>query len=90
MLIFHFYLVCFTFSISYSVLPFHLVYILQFLCLFSLSLFMFSQAFIKFNRTAFVCVWVYASLVAQLAKNPPEMQATPVWVFGQDDPLEKG
>ena len=33
MMIFYFYLVCFTFSISYLVLPFHLVYIFQFLCL---------------------------------------------------------
>ena len=31
MMIFYFYLVCFTFTISYSVLPFHLVYVLQFL-----------------------------------------------------------
>ena len=29
-----FYLVCFTFSISYSVLPFHLVYVLQLFHLF--------------------------------------------------------
>ena len=34
MMIFSFYLVCFTFSISYLVLPFHLVYVLQFLHLF--------------------------------------------------------
>ena len=34
MMIFYFYLVCFTSSISYSVLPFHLVYVLQFLHLF--------------------------------------------------------
>ena len=31
MMIFYFYLVCFTFSISYSMLPFHLVYVFQFL-----------------------------------------------------------
>ena len=31
MRIFYFYLVCFSFSISYSVLPFHLVYVSQFL-----------------------------------------------------------
>ena len=54
-MIFYFYLVCFTFFISYSVLPFHLVYILQFLHLF----FFFdvlSQAFIKCSKTAFVCI----------------------------------
>ena len=31
-----------------------------------------------------------ASLVAQLVKNPPAMQKTPVWFLGQEDPLEKG
>ena len=35
MMILYFYLVCFTFSISFSVLPFHLVYGLQFLYHFS-------------------------------------------------------
>ena len=30
MMIFYFYLSCFNFSISYSVLPFHLLYIFQF------------------------------------------------------------
>ena len=34
MRIFYFYLACFTFSISYSGLTFHLVYVLQFLHLF--------------------------------------------------------
>ena len=31
-----------------------------------------------------------ASLVAQLAKNLPAMQETPVWFLGGEDPLEKG
>ena len=35
----YFYLVFFTFSISYSMLPFHLVYVLQFLHLFFFLLF---------------------------------------------------
>ena len=30
-----------------------------------------------------------ASLVAQLVKNPPVMQETPVRFLGQEDPLEK-
>ena len=30
-----------------------------------------------------------ASLVAQLAKNPPAMQETPVRFPGREDPLEK-
>ena len=29
-------------------------------------------------------------LVAQLVKNPPAMQETPVRSLGQEDPLEKG
>ena len=31
-----------------------------------------------------------ASLVAQLVKNPPARQGTPVQFLGQEDPLEKG
>ena len=31
-----------------------------------------------------------ASLVAQLVKNLPAMQETPVQFLGQEDPLEKG
>ena len=36
-------------------------------------------------------LWVgWASLVAQLVKNPPAMQETPVQFLGQEDPLKKG
>ena len=31
-----------------------------------------------------------ASLIAQLVKNTPAMQETPVQILGQEDPLEKG
>ena len=31
-----------------------------------------------------------ASLIAQLVKNPPAMQETPVQFLGWEDPLEKG
>ena len=31
----------------------------------------------------------WASLVAQLVKNPPAMKETPVGFLGQEDPLEK-
>ena len=44
-MVFYFHLVCFNFFISYSVLPFYLVYVFQFLCLFFLLLF--SEVFIK-------------------------------------------
>ena len=32
----------------------------------------------------------WASLVAQLVKNPPAMQETPIQFLGQEDLLEKG
>ena len=32
----------------------------------------------------------FASLIAQLVKNPPAMQETPVQFLGWEDPLEKG
>ena len=31
-----------------------------------------------------------ASLIAQLVKNPPAMQETPVQLLGREGPLEKG
>ena len=34
-------------------------------------------------------LYLWASLVGQLVKNPPTMQETPVWFPGQEDPLEK-
>ena len=34
-------------------------------------------------------VYHRASLVAQLVKNPPAMQETPVQFLGWEDPLEK-
>ena len=33
---------------------------------------------------------IRASLIAQLVKNPPAMQETPVLFLGWEDPLEKG
>ena len=35
-------------------------------------------------------LYALASLVAQLVKNPPAMQKTPVQSLGGEDPLEKG
>ena len=32
---------------------------------------------------------MWAFLVAQLVKNPPAMQETPLQLLGQKDPLEK-
>ena len=47
------YLVCFSFSISHSVLPFHLVYVLQYIQYFLGVLF---QVFIKHCRKALVYI----------------------------------
>ena len=33
---------------------------------------------------------LWDSLVAQLVKNPPAMQETPVQFLGREDPLKKG
>ena len=40
----------------------------------------------------FICFIFYPlySLVAQLVKNPPTIQETPVRFLGQEDPLRKG
>ena len=35
-------------------------------------------------------LYIYASLVAQLVKNPPAMQETWVQSLGWEDPLEEG
>ena len=32
---------------------------------------------------------LWASLIAQLVKNPPAMQETPVQFLGREEPLEK-
>ena len=37
-----------------------------------------------------VALELQASLIAQLVKNLPAMQGTPVWFLSQEDPLEKG
>jgi len=34
-------------------------------------------------------LYMWAFLVAQLVKNPPAMQETPLQLLGQKDPLEK-
>ena len=58
------YLVCCTFSISYSVLPFHFVYVFQFLHLFSVVIAAFlSQAFIKHSRKDFVDLYVCSVII---------------------------
>ena len=40
------------------------------------------------NWSFYLCIW--ASLIAQLVKNPAVMQETLIGFLGQEDPLEKG
>ena len=42
------------------------------------------------KRTGYPLLYSWASLVAQLVKNPPTMWETWVQSLGWDDPLEKG
>ena len=42
------------------------------------------------DGTAYVGEQLWASLVAQMVKNPPAMQETQVQSLSQEDPLEKG
>ena len=42
------------------------------------------------QRVGHKLVTKWASLIAQLVKNLPAMQETPVRVLGWEDPLEKG
>ena len=50
-------------------------------------------AFIYYTGAKCFLIWEFmniVSLVAQLVKNPPAMQDTPVQFLGQEDPLAKG
>ena len=47
-----------------------------------------SQQSLKGGSIIVIIVW--ASLIAQLVKNPPATQETPVHFLGREDTLEKG
>ena len=51
-----------------------------------------SYIFFKFRRSMMHLINIaeWASLIAQLVKNLPAMQETPVRFLGWEDPLEKG
>ena len=38
----------------------------------------------------YLIIYLWASLAAQLVKDPPAMQETWVWFLGWEDPVEKG
>ena len=46
--------------------------------------------FFFFSNIALASCFQWASLVAQMVKNPPAMQETWVWPLGWEDPLEEG
>ena len=51
----------------------------------------FLSSFISFTFLIVLTLELHwASLIAQLVKNPPAMQETLVRFLGQEDPLEKG
>ena len=44
----------------------------------------------ELKMSAHICVYIWASLMAQMVKNLPAMRETQVQSLGWDDPLEKG
>ena len=51
----------------------------------------FTETFTTMINLSLVVLFVlWASLVAQMVKNPPAVQETQVWSLGREDPLEKG
>ena len=66
MKLFYLYLVCFTFSISYSMFPFHLV---SNFFISSFSFDIFSQAFIKHSRKAFVYIHINSMYNIYILEN---------------------
>ena len=52
----------------------------------------YTQYKIKISKKKLIgtlCISIWASLIAQLVKNPLGMQETPVQFLGQEDPLER-
>ena len=51
---------------------------------------MYCHGTVHFKMVNFLLYEFWASLVAQLVKESPAMQHTPVGFLGWEDPLEKG
>ena len=43
---------------------------------------------LEFGINIYTLLYIRASLIAQLVKNPSAMKETPIWFLGQEDPLE--
>ena len=51
----------------------------------------FSFFYVNYYFMSFMyLISILFSLIAQVVKNPPAMQETPVWFLGEEGPLEKG
>ena len=62
-----------------------------FCCYYKLFLFtFFNHLHTSMYNTTNLYIFIGASLVAQMVKNLPAMQETPIWSLGQEDPVEKG
>ena len=55
-----------------------------------IALRMYCHGTVHFKMVNFLLYEFWASLVAQLVKESPAMQHTPVGFLGREDPLEKG
>ena len=60
--------------------------------MFRFFIFLFRFDFFILVHSILMCISLYirASLIAQLVKNPPAIQGIPVGFLGWEDPLEKG
>ena len=70
-----------------SVMPSHT---LSFLSPPAFSLYQHQLYSVGESKKEWICIYAWASLVAQLVKNPPAMQETWVWSLGWKDLLEEG
>ena len=69
------------------------IFLLVILSLFSMSVSVFllcQESIIWHHFLDSTYRWCWASLIAQLVRNPPAMQETPIGFLGQEDPLGKG
>ena len=82
-------LTCIFYSMYYN-LPYtmELIFMLVSIALPVINYHCISQIYSQCFKLHLLILW--SSLIAQLVKNPPAMQETPVWFLGWEDPLEKG
>ena len=82
-------------SLNYTISTFDnslglIIFTVMYNCIWSIFHFMTMLLFVYFHLPALPLQYSWASLVAQLVKNPSAMWETWVWSLGWEDPLEKG